>query len=60
MSDSNTPKLLQIHYCAAHPIHDNYSAGIVRIREDQLAQWIFEQLHSGKPILITDMDEVWI
>ena len=57
----NQPKLkpvLQIHYCAAGPIRDDYSAGMVRIPESKLADWIFEQIRNGKPLLITDMDEI--
>ena len=49
---------LRISYCAASPIHGDYQAGIVTISEANLTRWIFEQISNGKPLLITDMDEI--
>jgi hypothetical protein len=50
-------KLLKISYCSAG-VSDHYFAGNTTIREDQLSAWIFDQLRGGKPVLITNMDEV--
>lgn len=51
-------KMLQISYCSAGPVSDSYSSGMLRIHEDQLVQWLFERLSSGKPLLITDMNSM--